>query len=188
MKNTHAWAIIGVVFVVALGSIWYMVQKVGEYPDVSDTATTTGDAMMDSKGGAMGGAVSKPATGGTVTPGATDSRPKITKLTPASGRIGTVAAISGMNFDATSNVITFGPSKGLHHEDGTPDNQVAGIPSADGKTLTFKVPTSKPGGNLCDINNKCEIHPTQQTEPGTYAVRVINKNGLSNEMMFTVVE
>lgn len=186
MKNTHAWAIIAVVLVIALGTIWYMTNKAGEVPVTGETATTTAQGTISGKP-AMGvkGTTSGSATGGTV---AGDMRPKITSIAPSSGKAGTVAAIKGSNFDAKTNVITFGPSKGLHHRDGTADNQIESLPSSDGKTLTFTVPQNGPNGELCDQSNKCITYSTDHIKAGTYAVTVFNQNGLSNEMMFTVVE
>jgi len=189
MKNTHAWLIIGAVFVLALGSIWYMTSTVNTVPTAGETATSTATSNKahpsnGTKSGASG-SVTSPASGVTVS---TDTRPKITAIMPSSGKIKTVAAIKGVNFDAKTNVITFGPSKGLHHRDGTVDNQIASLPSSDGKTLTFIVPASGPGGELCDQNNTCATYTTQHTEPGTYMITVINKDGLSNEMAFTVTE
>jgi hypothetical protein len=91
-----------------------------------------------------------------------------------------------MNFDSKTNVITFGPSLGLHRRDGSADNEVATIASSDGKTLSFSVPTAINSGELCDQNNQCKIYGPKSTAPGTYMVTVVNKNGVSNEMPFVV--
>jgi hypothetical protein len=186
MKNNYAWAIIAVVLVVALGAIWYMTKKVSDVPvtEVATSTPATGSAQTTTKGTPARGTTSVTTTTTTTT---TDTRPKITSITPSSGKANTVAMIKGANFDAKTNVVTFGPSKGLHHQDGTPDNQIESLPSSDGKTLTFSVPVSAPSGSLCDQNNVCKVYGTDNTKAGTYMVTVVNQNGLSNEMPFTVI-
>lgn len=186
MKNTHAWGIIAVVLVLALGVIWYMTSKVDEVPTGAETATTTATTgAKPATGGKATVSAPAPAAGAAVS---SDARPKITSIAPNSGKVRTVAMIKGVNFDAKTNIITFGPSKGLHHRDGTADNQIETLPSSDGKTLTFSVPASDPDGELCDLANKCVTYGTNHIKPGTYMVTVINKDGLSNGMPFTIVE
>ena len=181
MKNNYAWAIIVLVLIIAGGAIWFMMSKSEAAP--VDTSITSG---TDTTG-------TKPATGtkpsgttGSAGTAATDTRPTITSIAPASGKVATVTMIKGTNFDSMKNVITFGPSKGLHRTDGSADNQVTALPSSDGKTLTFKVPTTILSGHLCDQSNACAEYGPGTVAPGTYMVTVINKDGLSNEMPFVV--
>ncbi len=94
--------------------------------------------------------------------------------------------IKGTNFDRTTNYITFGTSGGRHRADGTADNVIAVVGSADGKTLVFTVPTSGPSGILCDANKSCIAVSAMRVTPGVYPVSVKNKNGTSNIESYTV--
>lgn len=188
MKNTYAWGLIVLVLVIVAGAYWMIMSKDTDV-DTVGVATTTTEQVKTTKPAGMG---TKPSTGtaGTGTTGtvSTDPRPKLISLSPMSGKVGTVVTIKGDNFDKDSNIITFGTSMGLHHRDGTPDNQIESHGSADGKTLTFLVPASEASGELCDQNNVCKIYHTVGTKLEAHTITVINKNGLSNALSFTVTD
>ena len=113
--------------------------------------------------------------------------PSITQLEPTSAAVGTTITIYGTGFDSSTNYITFGTSQGWHRSNGLADNVIATEGSADGKTLTFTVPSSSASGMLCDVTNHCiEVSPARIT-PGNYPVTVKNKNGTSIISTFTVV-
>lgn len=183
MKNNYAWAIIVLVLIVAGGAIWFMTDSLNKVPANTATITTGTNAGTGTthttttvkKGTATGSGTAS-----------TDIRPKITSLMPAQGKPAAVAQVKGMNFDSTTNVITFGPSMGLHRKDGSADNEVATIASSDGMTLSFSVPTAIESGELCDQSNVCKTYGPKGITAGTYMVTVVNKNGVSNEMPFTV--
>lgn len=182
MNKTYTWGIIVLVLIIAGGVIWYEMNKpvaveLDALGNPVKTQTTTGTTHTTT--GTQG-------TSNSGTTGTTDIRPKITSISPAQGKVGDIAQITGVNFDATTNVITFGPSKGLHKPDGTPDNQVASIGAANGTVLSFKVPTAIESGMLCDQSNKCATYGPSATKPGVYEVTVVNKNGLSNTYSYTV--
>lgn len=181
MKNNYAWGVIVLVLIVAGGAIWFMMNKTNTVPVDTGAGVTTG--TNTTTGTTHTTTTTKGTTTGTPS---TDIRPRITSITPASGKPATVAQIKGVNFDSKANVITFGPSKGLHRSDGTADNQVANIASSDGSTLSFSVPTALESGNLCDQSNTCALYGPTSIKPGTYMVTVVNKNGLSNEFSFVV--
>jgi hypothetical protein len=189
MKNTYAWGLIVLALIIVGGAYWFIVNS-NNSPAVEGVGVTPGTQTQPvTKGGTH---TTKPgtvtSTGGSGTTGTTDSRPKIVSLTPMSGKVGDVITIKGMNFDSTSNIITFGPSAGRHHVDGSPDNQISAISSSDGMTLTFLVPASGPSGQLCTQSDQCVAISAVHTVPGSYAVSIVNKNGLSNTMMFTVTQ
>ncbi|MDB5265739.1 MAG: hypothetical protein JWM39_452 [Parcubacteria group bacterium] len=183
MKNNYAWAIIVLVLVVAAGAIWFMMNKANV--PLPDAATTVGTGTTGATHTGTAGGVKTTSSGTVVT---TDTRPKITSINPAQGKPGAVAQIKGVNFDSSTNVITFGPSKGLHRADGTADNQVGSLASSDGTTLSFTVPTTLQSGMLCDQSNVCKTYGTGSIATGVYDVTVINKNGLSNTFPFSVIQ
>lgn len=183
MKNTYAWGLIILVLVIVAGIYW-RIMSINTPTEI--VPVVTGSEAVKNPTPIKPVGTTRPAPTPVTAPG--DTRPKITSLAPTSGPVGAVVTIKGVNFDATTNVITFGPSSGRHHVDGTPDNQIEAHPSADGKTLTFLVPASGPSGQLCDQSNKCVTVAAVHTKPGAYEVSIVNKNGLSNITTFTVTE
>lgn len=99
--------------------------------------------------------------------------PTIHHLSPFEGPIGTEVFISGSGFGPyTSIVVQFGPVA-----------IYAPTPLKDGR-LAFVVPQSGPSS--CTIDGTC-TKDLVQIEPGkTYPVKVINANGESNSVNFTV--
>ncbi len=127
-------------------------------------------------------------TTSTTTATTVTSKPQITSLKPSSGNAGTEVTITGLNFDRRSNQITFGTSGGRHHKDGSADNVISTSGSTNGKTLTFIVPASGPSGILCSDAGACVGITAIRLTPGTYSVSVINKNGTSNIVQFTLTQ
>src|SRR5581483_5610748 len=110
--------------------------------------------------------------------------PVLEALEPASGPAGIEVVIRGRAFAGGNNLITFGPSMGLHHPDGAPGNLVARSGSDDSTTLRFVVPSSGPSGVLCDDAGNCIGVTSTLPVPGSYEVTVINSNGASNSLRF----
>ena len=102
--------------------------------------------------------------------------PTIESLSVYSGPIGTTVTIRGTGFTAKENKIVFGSL-------GTENNPNYSLPSFD-STITFVVPASN-YVSCWDSYYSCKI-PAIQTAPGGYQVSVINSNGQSNSVNFTV--
>ena len=110
-------------------------------------------------------------TGGTVAL----IQPTITSMKPNSGGVGSSVTITGNGFTATGNKIQFGNL-------GVENNPKYIFNSSDEKTITFTVPLSN---FLACWASGCEA-PAYLTQPGKYEVSVINDNGTSNQVLFTV--
>ncbi|MBI4118897.1 MAG: peptidoglycan-binding protein [Parcubacteria group bacterium] len=104
--------------------------------------------------------------------------PKITSLSPSLGAVGAQVTLTGASFTSTGNKIKFGNL-------GSEDNPNYSLNSSDGKTIIFTVPS----GNYlaCWNANPACLAPAYLTQPGVYGISVINTNGASNEVSFTVV-
>ncbi len=92
--------------------------------------------------------------------------PLVKSFTPTSGVNGTVVTISGERFTAVENEIYFGNSP------------QRGVPSSDGKTLTFTLAMGLPGMPL-GLSGRATT-----TAPVWFYV--MNANGISNESIFTL--
>ena len=103
--------------------------------------------------------------------------PAVTSLSPTFGPIGTTVTIAGSGFTATGNKVKFGSL-------GSEDNPKYSLNSSDGKTLVFTVPSSN--YLSCWYTNPVCSAAQYSTQPGIYGVSVINANGTSNEISFTV--
>ncbi len=110
--------------------------------------------------------------------GANDIAPKIeiTALSPSSGSIGTEVVIRGTGLNAGNDEIYFG---------GSLVSRISGTINEEFGTLRFRVPADITacgvgGQNLCRIASR-------PVTPGTYEVAVVNRNGTSNRVNFTVV-
>ncbi len=114
--------------------------------------------------------------------------PQITSFIPAAGTPGTTVLIRGTGFSKTRNYLLFGTTANRHHLDGSPDNQIAVLPSPDGKTLTFTVPENGPSGLLCDSLNHCVAISAVLLSPGTYPVSVRVGNTTSSADLFVLLK
>jgi len=106
-------------------------------------------------------------------PNGSDAIPSISLLTPGSGQVGTKIVLNGSGFLKKNNSINIGK---------TP-NAVIGLPSRDGKTLTFQLPSSA-------CNQKAAgpaACPQKVFDPGNYDLAVSNENGVSNPVPFTIL-
>jgi hypothetical protein len=103
-----------------------------------------------------------------------------------SGPVGTEVVITGSGFAADDNLVTFGPSAGLRHPDGTPGNMVARAGAPDGRTLRFTVPRTGPSGILCSDTGGCVGVAGVLLQPGRYDVGVRNGSGTSNAVSFEI--
>src|SRR5581483_8299212 len=154
-----------------------------QYQKTADVLSLSANAPLpagnySNSGGSIPVTIVTSTTTSTTTVITTTSKPQINSLNPSSGSAGTEVTISGLNFDRNSNQITFGSSNGRHHPDG----------SADNKTLTFTVPASGPSGILCSSARSCIGISALRLTSGTYPVSVINKNGTSNVVQFSLTE
>lgn len=106
--------------------------------------------------------------GATTSAGATDGRPHLSRLVPSSAAIAggavVVVALSGTGLTDTKNRIFFGAFE-------------LGAVDSDGRTLRFSVPTAAP--------SRGEAAP-MELQPGRYPVYVVNRNGTSDTLTFTL--
>lgn len=79
--------------------------------------------------------------------------------------------MSGTSFNRKANSIAIG----------TVQNALVNVPSKDGKTLAFRLPST-----LCNQKTKANC-PKIVTSPGTYNITVSNINGVSNAMPFQIL-
>src|SRR5262249_27038825 len=106
---------------------------------------------------------------------AAPSRPPfVTTVSPASGAVGTEVVVTGGGFTASTNTLKFGPG------------YINGLASGDGTSLHFTVPE---GHNLCGpTSGPCAGGAYPRVTSGSYSVLVLNENGTSNSVTFTVRE
>jgi hypothetical protein len=103
--------------------------------------------------------------------------PSVAALSPTSGSVGTDVAVTGEGFTSSTNTIRFGAG------------YINGLNSSDGVTLRFTVPQ---GQNLCPPTNglPSAVGPCPgaypRVTPGSYTISVMNANGASNDLTFTV--
>jgi hypothetical protein len=111
------------------------------------------------------GACSDDGNRGIVTAAGQASPPFIAQMIPTSGPVGTGVTLSGSGFTLRGNTLWFGPGS------------IEDLGSPDERTLPFTVPD---GYNLPYAG---AFPPVQ---PGPHEVRVVNANGTSNSVVFTV--
>jgi hypothetical protein len=105
-------------------------------------------------------------------PGTQPSRsPSVATISPASGSVGAAVVVTGAGFSPTGNTVRFGPG------------YINGLNSSDGSTLRFTIPE---GQNLCPPGGGPCAAAYPRVTPGPYSVSVMNANGESNAMTFTV--
>ena len=117
-------------------------------------------------GNVQGGVVFQPST-----------QLNITSISPVSGNTGTQVTITGSGFTLAGNKIKFGST-------GTDNSPIYHVGSLDGRTLVFSVPSTV--YYACQYSTPACYPPVAMIEPGTYSVSVINTNGTSNQVTFTV--
>lgn len=114
----------------------------------------------------------------------------IENISPPSGFLGAEVTIRGFGFTPTNNDIAF------NHKDinfqGRNTAYLNGIPSADGKTLRFNIPD-----NANVLLSACALSQIKENEAcpdiginlpsGKVRIFVVNKNGISNSVSFTVI-
>lgn len=105
------------------------------------------------------------------------SQLSISSISPSSGTTGTQVTILGSGFTLSENRIKFGSS-------GSDNSPLYSVGSLDGRTLAFSVPSTI--YYACQYNTPACLPPVAMIEPGTYSVSVINTNGTSNQVTFTV--
>ena len=102
-------------------------------------------------------------------PATQPTRPHLSRLTPASGSLATgeiiTVEITGDRLTTTGNTVFFGPMK------------LGAVGSSDGRLLSFVVPPTVP--------SRSEV-PPMAVQPGRYGVYVVNANGTSDTLFFTI--
>lgn len=105
----------------------------------------------------------------------------INQIIPANGKVNAEVVITGSGFTATGNSIKLTSQNSL-------SGYVNNLSSTDNTTLVFTIPD---GLNLCSpesLKNKRQCPGAYpRTQPGTYAVSVINDNGESDTIFFEIL-
>jgi hypothetical protein len=103
--------------------------------------------------------------------------PTISSLSPMSGLVGTRVVITGTNINTNEEAVTFGGSL----------NYVNIIQPRQQGRIEFIVPEMIGSGcPLFTTNTTCPPGAQLSVNPGTYEVAVVNRNGTSNRLTFTV--
>lgn len=111
-------------------------------------------------------------------PAPAKTAPHLEALEPPSGPVSTQVAIRGSGFTPTDNLVKFHPG------------DIGPVSSPDGVSLSFVIPEAL--GAYCppairqDPSRACPMF-LARTIPKTYSVAVVNENGTSNSLDFTVV-
>ena len=139
----------------------------------ADSVTAAAVGKPDSSPAAgpksTGSTVAKTKSGTTKAVPVATGRPHLTKLVPSSGSLASgqiiTVEIAGERFTATGNATFFGTIK------------LGDLASADGRTIRFAVPQTFP--------SRGEV-PPMAMQPGSYGVYVVNSNGTSDTLKFTI--
>ncbi|MEK7518015.1 MAG: hypothetical protein AAB583_05720 [Patescibacteria group bacterium] len=110
-------------------------------------------------------------------PPAVQQAPSIERIVPNEAPIGAEVSVIGSGFTPTKNSIQFGYGELLD----TIDNNLT---SSDGKRITFTLPSGFSGCNA----KGCFDVATRPVPGQTYEVAVVNANGTSNRVKFTVAK
>ena|SRR3989344_6517443 len=117
--------------------------------------------------------------------GPTTERPVLENVSPSSGSIGTEVTIRGSGFTSTSNDIAF-----THPEINFQERHTAylsQLSSLDGKTLKFNLPDALGACAYSQLNlNEACPEIGILLPKGVVQISVINKNGTSGSVTFTV--
>ncbi len=167
------YLIILTVLVVVFG-LWFF--KVDGFHTLQSTVpTTTNVNTVSTIPTTTSTSDTKPANAKPVEP--VDTAPKIFSISPTSGVIDTQVVVKGSGFTNTGNKIQFGNS-------GSEFNPVYNLASSDGTTLVFNVPSSN--YYSCQNSRTPCMMANYEIQSGTYPVSIINANGTSNAINFTV--
>ena len=115
----------------------------------------------------------------------TSKVPYILYADPASGQVGGLINLYGVNF-TPSKKITNGPGYTMTNTiifDGLPLPR-PGTSQNGTQSISFMIPESI--GPNCEEGQVCPMFATRQITPGTYSVKVQNANGASNGVTITV--
>ncbi len=102
----------------------------------------------------------------------TGPAPVLTKVSPTSAAIGDTITITGTGFTATGNTVKLG------------SGYTAALNSSTTTTLTFTVPSAL---GVCAPTAQACVALALTVSPGATTLAVLNSNGTSNELAFTVV-
>jgi hypothetical protein len=115
----------------------------------------------------------------TVTTSIVDNTPTITNISPSSGAFGAALTIVGTHFTSSDNQIVFkGLSTGSTYYVNSPQT------STDGTTLNAKVTSCPPP--VIIANAMAQSCSGVVIPAGQYTVTVVNSNGTSNAVSFTI--
>lgn len=99
------------------------------------------------------------------------------QLSPVSGGSSTQVAMTGSGFTPTLNKIIFTKSGGTGYYQ-------TYVSSTDGNNIKFTIPNMI--GSVCDYWPRPCPGPVMYIQNGDYKIEVINSNGVSNILIFTV--
>ena len=117
--------------------------------------------------------------------GSSNTTPTISSLSSSSGVIGSQVTIIGNNFTTTGNKIKFGDSGNENNPAyNLSTNDIACFRYPCPESITFTVPSTYYVACHYSVP-ACEV-ATRMIQPGVYPVSVINANGTSNSVNFTV--
>ena len=104
------------------------------------------------------------------------SWPSIVSVSPSTAKVGDTITVTGTGFTVSSNDVHFGVG-GLIN--------VTTLAKVKGTLLTFQVPASI---NNCDFSTGLPpcTNKSYSVVPGSYALYIVNQNGKTNSVTFTV--
>lgn len=97
----------------------------------------------------------------------------LSHISPTQGRVGTQVMLVGSGFSALANTVRFGVG-GTQH-----------LVSQNGTVIYYTIPSYV---SSCDLVSGSCNSPAQQVTPGTYTIFVLNQNGTTNPVNFTVTQ
>jgi len=116
----------------------------------------------------------------------TSGDPMIEEISPLSGPIGTTIVIHGSNFAPADNDVAF-----THPEINVQGRKTAylnHIPSSDGNTLSFSLPDALGACAYSRLSDEACPEIGIVLPQGAVQLSVVNTNGVSNSVTFTVEE
>jgi len=163
-----AWLVVAVVIVVA-GGVFY-------YTHMANRTTPPLAAQSQpSNGNSPVGATSTPSSTSPAHSTGPASPTKKFPIYPASGPVGATITLNGSGFAATGNIVTL---------NGLTSASLKDLPSADGKTVKFVLPSAL--GPNCKPDEMCAEYLVDVTAGTTFDVAIIS-NGVTQDLgPFTV--